>query len=307
MLMPLFLLAGTAWVWAALAPRSRWAALGGATLLSSLPLVYFVWPRTERAWPGLLQLVVGGGAFDEGAVPGSSPLLDGTGDLPLAMLLAGGLSFLVRASRPGAGRGEAALAGVLLGGAVLVKNEGLALTAVAVVALAIAFVLFRSRPGRATAPPREALARCALALALAGVLALPWYALRGRIPSIDEDYPSMLTGANLASALAGERPLDIAGAFWLSFTNTARWGFLWLAFGLGLVLSARRWLLELDLAAVALAVLLGLGLYFTVLLVTPWSLELLFATLIPDRLLVHVAPLAIWCACAAGWPEREAA
>ncbi len=311
MLMPFFLLAGTGWLWAALVARSRWAALGGATILTALPFLYFVWPLTEAAWPGLAELVTGGGVFAEGVLPGTSPLLDGTGDLPLGALLVGALFFLVRALGAGGTLGETALAGVLLGGALLTKNEGLALAGVLVTALGLALVLgraLRERADGAQRPFASIASRLALALALAGLVALPWYAVRGAIPSIDEGYPSMLTRENLASAFAGDRPFAIAGAFWQSFTNTARWGLLWLAFALGLaLLTARRGLRELDASAAALATLLALALYFAVLLVSPWSLELLFATLIPDRLLVHLAPLAIWCVSAAGWPEREAA
>jgi len=256
----------------------------------------------------------------------------------------------MRALRAGGTTGEASLAGVLLGGALLTKNEGLALAGILAAALGLALVLGRlsrasvggvrwplatiaahsdceketrrARENRALADPSglsrmpqaafllrpSAAARLGLALALAGLVALPWFAVRGAVPSIDEGYPSMFTRENLASALAGGRPADIAAAFWQSFTNCARWGFLWIAFAFGLAaLLLRRGLAELDALAAGLAALLALTLYFTVLLVSPWSLELLFATLIPDRLLVHVAPLAIWCVCAAGWPEREVA
>jgi hypothetical protein len=311
MLMPFFLLAGAGWLWAALAPRSRWAALGAVTSLCALPFLYFVWPLNEAAWPGLAELVLGRGVFAEGVLPGTSPLLDGTGDLPLGTLLVGALFFLVRALRAEGTASEASLAGVLLGGALLTKNEGLVLAGILVLALGLALVLGRvSRLGTECAQrsPARVAARLGLALALAGLVALPWLAVRNVVPSIDEGYPAMFTRENLASAMAGGRPHDIAAAFWQSFTNTARWGFLWLAFALGLAaLVLRRGLRELDATAAALVTLLALALYFTVLLVSPWSLELLFATLIPDRLLVHVAPLAIWCVSAAGWPQREAA
>jgi hypothetical protein len=45
-----------------------------------------------------------------------------------------------------------------------------------------------------------------------------------------------------------------------------------------------------------------LSLYFLILLVTPWDLAVLYTTVIPDRLLLHLFPAALLLAAELTWP-----
>ena len=54
-----------------------------------------------------------------------------------------------------------------------------------------------------------------------------------------------------------------------------------------------------------LAVLGGSLLYALILLVTPWHLPMLFGTVIPGRLLVHLAPVVIFATISLLWRDQS--
>jgi hypothetical protein len=240
---------------------------------------------------------VGLGGYQQ---PFYSDLLDGTGDLPLAALIVGTMLALDRLCAPRGPRssrkaGAAAIAvfGLLAAATLLIKNEGLPL-----LALLVGAVVVRER---LSLP----FARLASALALAGLCFLPWWLAKRGIPAIDEDYGALLRPAHVLASL--DRADVVAGEYVSAWARVLRWNLLWpicvvaLVAMLGAARATRRALLVPALALVG-----ALTLYFLVLLVTPWDLPVLFSTFIPDRLFVHVAPLAILLATAAAWTEEEA-
>ena len=91
-------------------------------------------------------------------------------------------------------------------------------------------------------------------------------------------------------------PRIVADGFLEAFANVPRFGALWLLFFgvLAFTLVRRRQRLAGTPLAASLAVLGASVLYALVLVVTPWNLDALFKTAIPDRLVFHVAPLAIF-------------
>jgi hypothetical protein len=238
-------------------------------------------------------------------------VLDGAGDLPVGALCAAGLCL----AGGGVGAARLALGGLCLGGACLAKNEGLPLAALAILAFALRQLLVL-RPGLAAASRRLALAALPCLL-----LTLPWLAWRGRIPSIDEDYPRAVLGmlglgpplpgagsdnlapANLADGLA-RAPVVLLG-FVTSFVHLLRWNLLWpLCLGAPLWWLLRRPRALWNHPGLPLLLFLsgGLSLYFLILLVTPWDLAVLYTTVIPDRLLLHLFPAALLLAAELTWP-----
>jgi 4-amino-4-deoxy-L-arabinose transferase-like glycosyltransferase len=172
----------------------------------------------------------------------------------------------------------------------------------------------------ALAAPRRAArvhrARSVVQLGSALVVALacsaPWLAIRGAIPSIDEDYPRVLLslfglaptpeGAGVTNQIPRDLnealarlPVVLAG-FGTMAVQLLRWNLLWFLFvAAPLVWCAKhpRTCLRHGAWPAALCVAGAFGLYTLVLVTTPWNLSMLFNTLIPDRLMLHVAPLAI--------------
>lgn len=320
-LFALFVLATGGFLWGRLRARGPSAAALGLLVWASLPFLFYSrLPHPDWA-KGFFGLLFGsaagearfGSVADEDGVMGrwTQPdgwTLDGAGDLPLAALFSVGAWLLftaLQAKRSGA-RADLWIAGILLGGGALMKNEGLALLPVALLAAGIAWLVAAQRPPLA----RTAL-RAAGALGLALAVASPWLLVRGSVPTIGEDYPSRLTPAGLAASLASEQPVGfrpdgeldvrpvpaiVARGFVEAITHIPRFGLLWIA---TLAALAVRWRTLLrpraPTAATAAAwTLLGaFALYAVVLVVTPWNLAALFKTAIPDRLIFHVAPLAI--------------
>ena len=194
----LFPLAATALLFAALRRRGRTPALLAALLLISLPLLYY-WRVPHRdpllaAYGLVFGPEAGAARFGD---PGSwweavAWCLDGTADLPLAAFLLGGFALLARALSSEGDRVDLTGGGLLLGGALLAKNEGLPLALFVALALA---VLGRGRPLGARA------VRALVALCVALLMAAPWLAARGGMPVVDEDYASRLNPANVVAHL----------------------------------------------------------------------------------------------------------
>jgi hypothetical protein len=233
--------------------------------------------------------------------------LGGGADLPLAAMLAAAVALVLAAQRAADPRARptAALgAGLALGGAVAMKNEGLALTGVFLLAAALAFLL----PRRPRAAPFVA---CAAAAALC---VAPWLYVRAQLPAIDENYGTQFSVARVLDALGGmeepretvpagmaaeaeaeaagaaglQRRVQIARAFGEEFVDVLTWGLLWPAVLIALVLAVRRWR-EPELRWIALLVAGGVALYALILLVTPWFFPSLRDKGIPERLLLHLS------------------
>lgn len=295
---------GAAWLFRWLAPRSRKAALCAALAWSSLPFLYYAWTSAQVPgaldWIGLLcgpTLAARLGA-DGYTLPFATDLLDGTGDLPLAALGIGvalalrGLVAKSCATPPRRGFGAAAgpciVAGALTAAALLAKNEGSLLVALLASGACIA------------CGPRAAFARIGAALAIAALACAPWWIAKRAIPPIDENYGALLRPANVLASL--DRAGIVGAEFLAAFGRVLRWNLLWPCCALALLLAWRAAAgTRRELAALAPAIVGALAAYFAALLVTPWDLQVLFGTFIPDRLLFHVAPLALALVAAVAW------
>lgn len=344
-LMGLFVLVGAGVLWSALRPRGRTPALVGVLMLASMPLLYYSrlpynyigWSTETGEWDfvssfefaplEVLRSAAGLMTWNDVGKPGwrlpDGWTLDGAADLPLAALLLAGAVLLWR-RLPGSGhssdRADAVLGGLCLGAATLAKNEGLALAALALAIFGGTWLL------RLVLPPAVAsgTARPLVALGLAGlftaVVAAPWLAIRGEIPSIDEDYPrALLSLVGLAEPVPGagvtnNTPTELDGAlgrlpvvllgFGYSIIHVLRWNLLWILFGA----AVGWWSLRRPLALVRhpalplIAIVVGaFGAYGVILMVTPWDLAHLYTTTIPGRLILHVAPIAILAAVSLLW------
>lgn len=324
-LFALFVLATGGLLFARLRETSRRAALTGALLWLASPFLFYSRLPHQNWLKGAYALFFGPAAGKDqfgitmgpaGPLPGEWTMpdgwtLDGAGDLPLAALFSAGalLLFGVMTSAGSRRRGDTLLAGLLLGGGALMKNEGLALLPVALLAAGLGWLLTQE-----TARPTIAktLRTLGTTLGLALVVAGPWLAVRHSVPTIGEDYPSRLTPSGLVEAATSTQPIRVsmttgaveqqlvprivAGGFFDAVTHTPRFGLLWLLFfgALGFAALRPRQRFRGLTAATSLAVLGAFALYALVLVVTPWNLDALFKTAIPDRLIFHVAPLAIF-------------
>lgn len=225
----------------------------------------FVRPLYALFWPAFLlvlfdaasaragRLAAGAAALAAACAPYLAFSLHGGAagtysDLPLACFWGGGLLLL---TSEGAGRGEGLASGLLLGAAVLTKNEGLPLAAVALAA-ALAWAV----AGRRLAAFRVPLLAAAALVAGAALLLVSWRS--GIPPRYDEGQVAAFGFAALAKgavARFGETVRACAHAM----ADRAEWGFTWFLVPAGLVLGARR---LGRLATVPLAVSLAGALAF---------------------------------------------
>ena len=228
--------------------------------------------------------------------------LGGGADLPLAAMLAGAAALALAAQRVNCRR-AGWCAGLLLAGAVSIKNEGLALTGVFFAAALASFTL-----------PQRPRVRPFLACAVVAALGIaPWLTVRAQLPAIDENYGEQFSIARVLDALGGmEEPLEsvpsgmaaeaeaeavgeaglqrrvqIARAFGAEFSDLLTWGLLWPAVLIAFFFAARRWR-EPDIRWLGFLVSGGLTLYVLILLVTPWFFPSLRDKGIPERLLLHL-------------------
>ncbi len=349
-LMALYALAAIALVGTALRRRGRSAALLGAFSLAWLPLLYYSQlPQNPWSWVtdesrffetlefspqrlGMcaLALLFGSSyAQEHWSHMGSFRIpdgwtLDGAADLPLAAMLLAACLCLGRAlQRPTASegptgtRGDALIGGLLLGGAALLKNEGMALAALALLVFTALALLVRGGP-----PRGEVLLRAGLAVAAMLALVGPWLAIRGEIPSVDEDYPAAIARvfgiergpepgpwdrSPRSPEEAAARAPVVAAGFAQAFAHPLRWNLLWPLFWLVLLwrLTRPAALARHPLLPHLLLTVGAILAYGVILIVTPWDLPTLFTTAIPDRLLLHVAPLALWLSLALMWRRAD--
>ena len=323
-LMAMFVLAPAAWIYAALRSNAfrsgttgRAPALIGALLWMCLPILFYLrLPFENTTMDAARGLLVGPGA----ASPGEGiewrtprgPSLDGGGDLPLAALIFGALVHLwrklpdTRAESDGA---DVFFGGLLLGAAVLAKNEGLALLVCLLAAGALAL-----SARHLFAELKVSLASIApfiWATLIAILMIIPWFVVKAAIPIVDESYPDLLVPSKLAETLFAHRPSGemsitiVAKEFLKTFCDPLHWSALWILFFgyLAYALAKPKRLLSSDAAMPALFVLGGIAVFYLILVVTPWSLGQLFTTGIPDRLFLQLAPTAILATLLIAWPQ----
>jgi hypothetical protein len=192
--------------------RDAFAAAGAVALAATTPFLAF--------------------ADDGGAAGGYS-------DLPLAAFLGGALLLCLSACRA---CGGAAL-GLLLAGAALTKNEGLPLAlGLSSVGLLLALAGARgagSRARRARARRVARVAAPAAALLLAAVVLLQHW--RSGIPNrYDEAYGEVLAGLRLESGAVARELAVVAPRLGSEFVTRSRWGRLWSALAVLVLLGARR-------------------------------------------------------------------
>jgi hypothetical protein len=307
-LMAVFALAPLALLVTALAGRGRGVALLAGLAWITTPLLYY-WrlPHQDR-WLGWLGLFLGpeaAAARFGTSQPWSRPpnwCLDGTADLPLAAFAFAAFLHATRLARGKGDRLDALAAGLCAAAALTAKNEGAALVSVLALALA-AGALLTPRASRAPGAVRGLLAAALVAiLASAG-----WFFARAGLPNVDENYPARLTPGAIADSLGRAR--DVAARFAHTLFDVTMWNLTW-----PLLAAAALWAIATRRVAwnsppcTALLVIAGATLaYALVLLVTPWDLALLETTGIPMRLLLHVAPLAVFATFALAFAPREEA
>jgi hypothetical protein len=196
-------------------------------------------------------------------------------DFPLACFWGGGLLLL---TSEGVGLGEGLASGLLLGAALLTKNEGLPLAAVALAA-AVAWVVAGKRLVAFRAP---LLAAAALAAA-AALLLLSW---RSGIPARYDEGQVAAFGLVALAKGAVARFGETVSACGRAMADRREWGLTWLLVPLGIVLGARR--LGRLAAVPLLAALAGaLAFYAAAYALSGWPAEQLVRTTW-DRFLVQM-------------------
>jgi hypothetical protein len=150
-------------------------------------------------------------------------------DAPMAYLLLGAcgcVELWLRESDGDALR----LAGILAGGVILTKNEGLAAAVCLAAATIVALAVQRRQEWR-----RAALWIAAVPFAIAG----PWLLFRTTIPKVHENYGTLLNPVNVVMAL--DRLPDVLGVLLPYVLAPADWLLLWPAVVLVLALGVPRW------------------------------------------------------------------
>jgi hypothetical protein len=262
--------------------------------------------------------------FTKGASMPDGWMLDGAADLQQGVLFCLGAILAWRClarARESWDRADAVAAALLLSGATYVKNEGLALVAVTGVVLGGTWLLdlvLRRGDAGARLAARRSFGALAFAFGATALAILPWLAIRGEIPSVDEDYPAaikiVLGLEEPPPTISDDQPQNVDEAltrvpivfmgFVLPFVNVLRWNLVWVLFFAALATwlvmrPVRLWRHPaLPLATIAVGVLTAYG---VILIVTPWDLAILYSTAIPDRLLLHVVPLVLFVSAALVW------
>jgi len=282
---------------------SHQAASMGAIITAATPMLY----SANFPVDGFSNLRMAG--------LGGETMIGGGADLAVMAMFGCACALLLRSYQSQDLR-TTLCASLALAGGVVMKNEGLALAGVLILAVLLAH----------TFPPRRTKVMLPF-VAVAIVLILPWLGLRGQLPAIDENYSEQMTLKNVMHFLGGGRelveksptafnsrePVDlenapariglVSQAFGSEFVNWRSWGILWLLALLGLPFTLSR-MKQVELRWLGMVVLGGVVLYFLILLVTPWNFPSLREKGIPERLLVHlVGPIALLFA-AANFPRQ---
>ena len=157
--------------------------------------------------------------------------------------------------------------------------------------LALALAALGARRGAGAVNAARPLLAPALVAALASG---GWFIARASLPNVDENYPARLTPGGIADSLG--RAGEVAVRFARTFADVSMWNLTWPLFAaVACWALARRRVTWGTPPSAALLVIAGATLaYALVLLVTPWDLALLETTGIPMRLMLHLAPLAVF-------------
>ncbi|MFH1550348.1 MAG: hypothetical protein ABIH04_07310 [Planctomycetota bacterium] len=224
----------------------------------------------------------------------------GYADVPLAFYYAMAVFYLVRWSRRDGERTHGLLGAIFLAACMFTKNEGSAISVLAVILLSVIVIT-----SRRFAPRESRWREWALIVTVFAVLALPWLMVRGMLPANDENYPSRLTADNFVEGInrnfkpallkmaAAMLPISIDGnKIWMSMPRL--WDLFWPALLVICVVYARRCLSPQNRFVAAL-VILHLLLYLAILTLAPgkmWNIEHLMI-FVRYRLLSHIAPVAL--------------
>ncbi len=125
-------------------------------------------------------------------------------------------------------------------------------------------------------------------IGLVSIFVLPWMVFKTSLP-LGNDVVGQARWLGLANHI--DRVPTIAAWAWRSMTGGG-FGLLWLAFAVSSALNWRR-MLDTPLRSCTVLVGVQLSVYVGVYLITPRDLEWHLGTSI-DRVLLHVAPLALW-------------
>jgi hypothetical protein len=203
-------------------------------------------------------------------------------EMALATFRLGSVVYLVRWTMRGE-RADVILCALFTVLAANTKNEGLALAAVTtVVLLGLAMLKFRGGAGG------KAWCDAAVFVTIVSIGVGVWVAWRAGLPHTDENYPSRLSPAILAANLS--RLGVIFQGFGFAMGYRAYWGVLWLLIPILAVLGWRGFA-QIPVLALWGILLLHLGLYALMYVITPWDVMALMRDSL-HRLLIHVAPTA---------------
>jgi hypothetical protein len=199
----------------------------------------------------------------------------GTAEMALTAFYTCSLVCILRWRQTGAW-GYVILAGLFSAWMAWTKDEGLALAAINVIAVA-------------AMKRRRSLAAAGLLAAIVVGLYLPWIIYSWGLARTDEDYAGKLT---IFHVVANFRRIPaILGALGLEMINWEDWGLFWLI-TVGVAIVQRRRLTRPIVGTAGILLLLHLLVYFPPLMVvTSWNLNELLAVT-TDRLLMHAAPAA---------------
>ncbi len=260
-----------------------------AIATAATPILY-VTNFTENGFADLLN-----------AGTSSSMMLGGGSDLAVMCMITLAASLFLRATQANCKR-LAITAGLALAATAAMKNEGLALLGICMIACAVAHLL-KNRPTRAIG----------FFAASAIICVSPWLGIRAQIPAIDENYSEQLTIENVIHFAGGgdelveKSPLAqqideadiptrrslVSAAFVEEFFDMRSWGLLWVLAAISICLALSN-LESFNYRWLTLVVCGGVTLYFLILLVTPWNFPSLRDKGIPERLLVHlVGPIML--------------
>lgn len=267
----------------------------------ALPVLYFglaclIFAFSKRRLPNPLALAVT--ALVVGAPVTLRWAGSGNADLPLAAFYTASVILLLEWTEDPDWR-TCAACGVMSAFAAFTKNEGLALGALncAVVLL----LLIRS------AHRKRALAGAGLCVAVFLLMIVPWVVWSSDLPRTHENYPAHLSLDKIAGN-ASRIPIIIA-EFVRQIVSVWRYGLLWLILAASAVAGWRAFRDRPTAVAWSL-LLLHLGVYSLVFLITPWHLQEQFKAAL-DRLVLHVVPLAglliaMHCSAIAAGPGGDA-
>jgi len=248
----------------------------------ALPLLYFglgclVFAFSKRRLPNPLAFAVT--ALVMGAPVTLRWAGSGNADLPLAAFYTASVILLLEWTEKPDWR-TCAACGMMSGFAAFTKNEGLALGAANCVIVLLVPIWSADR--------KRALAGAGACIGVFLILILPWTVWSSDIPRTHENYLAHLTFGNIAGN-ASRIPI-ILTEFVRQTVSVWRYGLLWLILVASAIAGWRSFRDRPTVAAWSL-LLLHLGLYALIFLITPWDVQEQFKASL-DRLTLHVVPLA---------------